>query len=144
MKRIFILTVVLLTSTIAVFASSGLTLSKSQQNRLNNLIKQLKVPPWDYRLTVNSTGVLLREYEPTVVTGTWETITQEKVIEKVVIVEKPVIVEKIIEKPMSVCVDLSKANPSYTTWGRYTNETVEKIRMEIEEMKIRNQMFWCP
>ncbi len=80
----------------------------------------------------------------TIVTATWETIIQEKIIEKIVIVEKPVIVEKIIEKPMSLCVDLSKANSSYTTWGRYTNETVEKIRMEIEEMKIRNQMYWCP
>lgn len=140
MKRIFILIVIFLTSTIVVFASSGLTLSKSQQNRLNMTIKQLKIPSWDYRLTVTSTGVLLREYEPTIITGTWETITQERVIEKVVIVEKPVIVEKIIEKPMSLCVDLSKVQyPSGRVW-----EDTQLLIIEIEKMRTRNQILWCP
>ncbi len=142
--NILIFILIVLLSSVTVFASGIFTLSKSQQNRLNMVIKQLKVPAWDYKLTITSTGVIFRGYEPTIVTATWETIIQEKIIEKIVIVEKPVIVEKIIEKPMSLCVDLSKANSSYTTWGRYTNETVEKIRMEIEEMKIRNQMYWCP
>ena len=68
--KIFILILVLLFSSISVFASGLFSLSKSQQNRLNMIIKQLKVPSGDYKLTVTSTGVILREYEPTIITST--------------------------------------------------------------------------
>ena len=51
--------------------------------------------------------------------------------------EKPVIVEKIIEKPMSLCVDLSKVQyPS----GR-SDDTTSKILIEIAEMRTRNQIL---
>jgi hypothetical protein len=104
------------------------------------VIKQLKIAPGDYKLTVTNTGVIFREYEPTIVTATWESITQEKIIEKVIIVEKPVIVEKIVEKPMSLCVDLSKVNyPSGRVW-----EDTQLLIIEIEKMRTRNQILWCP
>ncbi len=140
MKKIFILSGILLTSTIAVFASSGLTLSKSQQNRLNSVIKQLKIPTWDYRLSITTTWAILSELEPIINSTTWSITIQERIVEKVVIVEKPVIVEKIIEKPMSLCVDLSKVQyPS----GR-SDDTTSKILIEIAEMRTRNQILWCP
>lgn len=139
--NILIFILIVLLSSVTVFASGIFTLSKSQQNRLNMVIKQLKVPAWDYKLTITSTGVIFRGYEPTIVTATWETITQEKVVEKITTVEKPVIVEKIIEKPMSQCVDLSNVKPS-TGWRISTEEM--KLREEIESMRLRNQMFRCP
>lgn len=132
--KIFILILVLLFSSISVFASGLFSLSKSQQNRLNMIIKQLKVPSGDYKLTVTSTGVILREYEPTIITSTWETIIKEKIVEKIITVEK------IVEKPMSLCVDLSKVD--YSKMGR--DDQYTKIMIEIEEMKKRNSLLWCP
>lgn len=134
MKKFLILILLSFTS-ISVFAgNASYSLSKIQQIRLNNFIKQLKIPSWEYKLTVNPTGTRLETYiqiEPQVITKEVETI---KEVIKEVPVEK--IVEKIVDKPMSLCVDLSKANPD-------RRKLTEALKQEFDSLVEKNKWYWC-
>lgn len=138
MKK-FLILILLSFVSISVFAgTTSFSLSKIQQIRLNNFIKQLKIPSWEYKLTVNPTGTSLETYiqiEPQVTTKEVEII---KEVVKEVPVEKIVTVEKVVNKPLSMCVDLSKV--IWPTWQFESNEAWD----EIFKLREKNQILGCP
>lgn len=134
MKKIIILISVIILFMSTAYGTGIFWLSKIQQNRLNSLIKQLKIPTWEYKLTVSSTGSRLEEYIPIEP----QLITKEVEVTKEIPVEKIITIEKIIEKPLSMCADLSKV--IWPTWRFTSNEAWD----EIFKLREKNQILGCP
>ena len=130
MKKSILVTLITILLSSTTVASDWFNFTKSQQNRLNAVIKQIKLTPGEYKLIVTSTGTkldILLPTEPIV-------ITKEVEVIKEVPVEK--IVEKIVEKPTTMCVDLSKANPNNRT-------LTPALKAEFDSLVAKNQWFWC-
>jgi hypothetical protein len=92
MKRLLILAILLSASTMTYANSSIFSLSKLQQNRLNIIIKQLKIPQGDYKLTISLSGIKLESLQPI----ESQVITKEVEVIKEVVKEVPVEVIKTV------------------------------------------------
>ncbi len=130
MKKIFIIALLVGISATAYSSTSTLNLNRIQQNRLNILAKQLKIPTGEYKLTVSASGSKLEVLSTT----DTQVITKEVEVIREVPVEK--IVEKIVEKPLSMCVDLSKANPD-------PSKLTESLKKEFDSLVEKNKWYWC-
>ena len=127
MKK-FLTLVLALWITVTVYASnSNFTLSRIQQNRLNVIVKQLKIPFGEYKFTISSTGTKLENListEPQIVTKEVEVIKEVRIE---VPVEKEVIRYITVEKQV--------ADPRVTTGSYILSEK------DIWNLKSCNQLW---
>lgn len=101
MKKIFTIWVLLVITFSATFASGLFSLTKAQQNRLNTFIKQIKLPTWEYKLTVWNNSSYLEIYTPPKIESKIVEVEKEKIVTETKIVEVPkyIITEKLIQDP---------------------------------------------
>lgn len=99
MKRTIISIAILCTMILSVYAGDIFSLTRVQQNRLNTFIKQIKLPVWEYKLSVTSSGSRLERY--TLPSPEVQVVEKERIVTETKILEVPkyIITEKFIQDP---------------------------------------------
>ncbi len=135
MKNILI-TLFLVCITFTAFANtSEFILSKSQQNRLNLIIKQLKLPYGEYKLSVQSSWATIEKFIlPT---------TEIQVVEK----ERIVTETKTIEVPKEVIVEKILPDPQVNTLKDRISELenqISTLKNQLSISEIQSSAYrWC-